>query len=51
MYREIISASCNSFSENTSTMLAKNAESFNVTYGNQQASEVETCVTLISKLE
>jgi len=44
MYSEIITANCNSFSEHTNTMLAQNTESFNVTYGNQQASEFETCV-------
>ena len=44
MYREIITANCNNFSEHTNTILAQNAESFNVTYGNQQDSEVETCL-------
>jgi len=44
MCREIIPANCNNISEHTNIMLAQIAESFNVTYGNQQASEVETCV-------
>jgi hypothetical protein len=44
MYREIITVNCINFSEHINTMLAPNSESFNVTYGNQQASEVETYV-------
>jgi hypothetical protein len=44
MYREIITVNCNNISEHTNTVLAQNAESFNVTYGNQQATEFETCV-------
>jgi len=30
MYREIITANCNNFSEHTNIMVAQNAESFNV---------------------
>jgi hypothetical protein len=44
MYREIITANCNNFSEYSSTMLAQNAVSFNITYGNKSASDGETCV-------
>jgi hypothetical protein len=44
MYREIIIANFNNLSEHSNTMLAQNAVSFNITYGNKPASDGETCV-------
>jgi hypothetical protein len=46
MYREIITANCNNFSEHSNTMLEQNPVPFNITYayGNKSASDGETCV-------